>query len=68
MHVIGKLYNQYKIIQNFDYPADAFLVGAKGNSWLYTGYVYAPFYPIMTTKPIVDEDLMTWRSLFDLVW
>lgn len=60
MHVIGKLYNQYKIIQNFDYPVDAFLVGAKGNSWLYTGYVYAPFIPIMTTKPIVDEDLMTW--------
>jgi len=63
LHVIGKFYNQYKVIQNFDYPSDAFLVGAKGNSWLYTGYVYAPFIPLMTTKPITDENLVTWRSL-----
>jgi len=66
MHVIGKLNNQYKCIQNFDYPTTAFLVGAKGNNWLTTGYVYAPFIPLMTTKPITDENLVTWRSL--LTW
>jgi len=63
MHVIGKLNNQYKIIQNFDYPTNAFAVGAKGNTWLLTGMIYAPFIPLMTTKPITDENLNTFRSL-----
>ena len=66
MHVIGTLNGQYKIIQNFDFNANVFVVGAKGNSWLLTGYVYAPFIPIMTTKPITDENLNTFRSL--LTW
>ncbi len=63
MHVVGKLGGIYKVIQNFDYPDNAILVGAKGNNFLYTGYVYAPFIPIMASKPIVDENLVTWRSL-----
>ena len=66
MHVIGTLNGQYKIIQNFDYGVNQFVVGAKGNSWLLTGYVYSPFIPIMTTKPITDENLNTFRSL--LTW
>ena len=63
MHVIGSLNGQYKIIQNFDFQHSQFVVGAKGNSWLLTGYVYAPFIPLMTTKPITDENLTTFRSL-----
>ena len=63
MHVIGTLNNQYKIIQNFDFASTAFVVGAKGNNWLTTGYVYAPFIPLMTTRPITDENLVTFRSL-----
>jgi len=63
MHVIGLLRGEWKVIQNYDYDEDKFLVGAKGNGFLYTGYVYAPFIPIMTSKPYTDENLVTKRVL-----
>jgi hypothetical protein len=66
MHVIGVLDNQYKIIQNFDYTASHFVVGAKGPDWLTTGYVYAPFIPLMTTPVNWNLAGDQWRSL--LTW
>lgn len=63
IHVVGLLDNQYKVIQNFDYPADEFIVGAKGPDWLTTGCVYAPFIPLMTTPINWNLNGDQWRSI-----
>jgi hypothetical protein len=63
MHVIGVLDNQWKVIQNFNYTASKFLVGAKGPDWLTTGCVWAPFIPLMTTPINWTLKGDQWRSL-----
>lgn len=64
MHVVGTLRKRFKIIQNFDFSDELFLVGAKGKSWLTTGYIYCPYIPLTTTPVYMDEDLNNYRGLF----
>jgi hypothetical protein len=66
MHVIGVLDDQHKIIQDFNYSANNFLVGCKGPDWLTTGFVYSPFIPLMTTPINWSRPGDQWRSL--LTW
>ena len=66
MHVIGVLDNQWKVIQNFDYANNKFLIGAKGPDWLTTGFVYSPYIPLMTTPVNWNLAGDHWRSL--LTW
>lgn len=50
------------VVKNPTYPKDTFLVGWKGDSLFDTGYIYAPYMPILTTNLIVDADFQGQRG------
>ena len=61
-HVIGTLDGKWKIIKNPYYPADNFLVGYKGSSYLEGGYVYAPFLPLYTAPTVMLDDFVNRKA------
>ena len=63
-YVAGVLNNRYTVIKNLQYPADEFVVGFKGSSYLYSGYIWAPYRPLYTTPPIILDDFIGRRGLY----
>lgn len=61
-HVIGYLDN-FPIIKNPYYGVNTFLVGYRGDLWLDTGYVYAPYMPLYTTPSITLSDFTTRKGM-----
>lgn len=55
-HFIGTLGGQIKCYVNPNYDANSFVLGYKGNTLMDTGYVYAPYMPIMTTGMVTLAD------------
>ena len=59
---IGTLNNRYTVYKNPHMPADKILVGYRGGSALETGYVYAPYVPLLITPTIFEPDNFTPRK------
>lgn len=55
-HFIGTLGGKYKVYVVPQMDADEFVLGYKGTNFLETGYVYAPYMPILTTDLLMPAD------------
>ena len=53
---VGSLSNKMDIYVDPYFPRQVLLVGRKGNSFLESGYVYAPYVPLQVTPTILDPD------------
>jgi len=53
---VGSLSRKFDIIVDPYFPRNVILVGRKGNSFLESGYVYAPYVPLQTTPTIFDPE------------
>lgn len=56
---VGSLSNRFTIYKDPYFPRNKVLVGFKGNSFLETGYVYAPYVPLIVTPTIYDPTSFT---------
>ena len=52
----GSLSRKFDVIVDPYFPRNVILVGRKGNSFLESGYVYAPYVPLQTTPTIFDPE------------
>lgn len=55
----GTLGNRYTVYKVPNFYRNAILVGYKGDKWLETGYVYAPYIPLIVTPTIYDPKNFT---------
>ncbi|MEK6830281.1 MAG: hypothetical protein AABY15_09260 [Nanoarchaeota archaeon] len=53
---VGKLANRFTVYKDPYFPRNKVLVGYKGGSYLETGYVYAPYVPLIVTPTIFGPD------------
>jgi hypothetical protein len=59
---IGSLNNRYTVYKSPYVPKNRILVGYKGGSFLETGYVYAPYVPLIVTPTIFAPEDFTPRK------
>lgn len=59
---IGTLSNRFTVYKDPYFPVNKVLVGYKGGSYLETGYVYAPYIPLITTPTIFGTEDFTPRK------
>ena len=59
---MGSLNSQYKVYKNPYMTENTILMGYRGNQFLETGAVYAPYIPIMTTPLVYDPETFTPRK------
>ncbi len=59
---VGSLNSRYKVYKNPYMTENTILMGFKGNQFLETGAVYAPYIPIMTTPLVYDPETFTPRK------
>ena len=59
---VGGLSNRFTVYKDPYFPRAKILVGFKGNSFLETGYVYAPYVPLIVTPTIYQPDDFTPRK------
>ena len=52
----GSLSRKFDVIVDPYFPRNVILVGRKGNSFLESGYVYAPYVPLQTTPTIFGPE------------
>lgn len=53
----GRIFGQYNVYKDPWFPvSNQFLVGYKGDSWLKSGYVFAPYVPYMTLPEFINPD------------
>lgn len=55
-HFIGTLGGKYKVYVVPLMDVNTFVLGYKGSNFLETGYIYAPYLPIMTTDILMPAD------------
>lgn len=65
-HLIGVLDGKYKVYKNPYYPDNEMLVGAKGELFIESGYVYAPYLPLFASQLLVDADFKAQRGFCTL--
>jgi hypothetical protein len=53
---VGSLSRKFDVIVDPYFPRNVILVGRKGNSFLESGYVYAPYVPLQTTPTIFGPE------------
>lgn len=58
----GSLSNRYTVYKDPYFPADRMLLGYKGGSFLETGFVYAPYVPLLVTQTIFEPENFTPRK------
>jgi len=58
----GSLSKKFDVFVTQAFPRNVILVGRKGNSFLESGYVYAPYVPLQVTPTIFDPDDFTPRK------
>ena len=58
----GSLSKKFDVFVTQAFPRNVVLVGRKGNSFLESGYVYAPYVPLQVTPTIFDPDDFTPRK------
>ncbi len=56
---VGQLNSRYKVYKNPYMTENTILMGFRGNQFLETGAVYAPYIPIMTTPLVYDPETFT---------
>jgi len=59
---VGSLSKKWDIYVDPYFPRNVILVGRKGNSFLESGYVYAPYVPLQVTPTIFGPDDFTPRK------
>lgn len=59
---VANLANRFTVYKNPFFPVNKILVGYKGDEWLTTGYVYAPYVPLIVTPTIYEPDNFTPRK------
>ena len=59
---VGSLSNRFTVYKDPYFPRNKILVGYKGGSYLETGYVYAPYVPLIVTPTIFAPDDFTPRK------
>ncbi len=59
---IGTLSNRFTVYKDPYFPRNKVLVGFKGGSYLETGYVYAPYVPLIATPTIFAPEDFTPRK------
>jgi len=59
---VGSLTNRFTVYKDPYFPQNKVLVGYKGGSYLETGYVYAPYVPLIVTPTIFGPDDFTPRK------
>jgi len=59
---VGALSNRFTVYKDPYFPRNKVLVGFKGGSYLETGYVYAPYVPLIVTPTIFQPDDFTPRK------
>ena len=59
---VGSLNNRFTVYKDPYFPRNQFLIGFKGNSFLETGFVYAPYVPLIVTPTIFAPDDFTPRK------
>ena len=59
---IGTLSNRFQVYKDPYFPRNKILVGYKGGSYLETGYVYAPYVPLIVTPTIFAPEDFTPRK------
>ena len=55
-HFIGTLGGRYKVYVVPRMDADTFVMGYKGTNFLETGFIYAPYMPILSTDLLMPAD------------
>lgn len=55
----GNLAGKYTVYKAPNFPRNKMLVGYKGDEWLSTGYVYAPYVPLIVTPTVYDPKNFT---------
>jgi hypothetical protein len=55
----GTLGNRFTVYKVPTFPRNKMLVGYKGDEWLSTGYVYAPYIPLIVTPTVYDPKNFT---------
>ena len=56
---VGSLSQRYTVYKDPYFPRNKILVGYKGSAFLETGYVYAPYVPLIVTPVIYKYDDLT---------
>jgi hypothetical protein len=59
---VGSISKKWDVYVDPYFPRNLILVGRKGNSFLESGYVYAPYVPLQTTPTIFDPENFTPRK------
>lgn len=59
---VGTLTNRFTVYKDPYFPRNKILLGFKGNSYLETGYVYAPYVPLIVTPTIFAPEDFTPRK------
>jgi hypothetical protein len=59
---VGTLSNRFTVYKDPYFPRQKILVGYKGGSYLETGYVYAPYVPLIVTPTIFAPEDFTPRK------
>lgn len=65
-HLIGVLDSKYNVYINPYYPADEMLIGAKGEMFIESGYIYAPYLPLFASQLLVDSNFKAQRGFCTL--
>lgn len=53
---IGTLNNRYVVYKDPYFPTNKILIGLKGNTFLESGYIYAPYVPLILTPVIYAQE------------
>ena len=59
---VGTLSNRFTVYKDPYFPRNKILIGYKGGSYLETGYVYAPYVPLIVTPTIFQPEDFTPRK------
>lgn len=59
---VGQLNNRFAVHKDPYFPANKILVGLKGNTFLESGYIYAPYVPLLMTPVVYAADDFTPRK------
>jgi hypothetical protein len=59
---IGTLNSRYTVFRDPYFPVNKILIGLKGSTFLESGYIYAPYVPLILTPVIYDTEHFTPRK------
>lgn len=59
---VGTLNNRYTVYKDPYFPSNKVLIGLKGNTFLESGYIYAPYVPLILTPVIYAQEDFTPRK------